>query len=98
LVGSKWSWTGSKKLDLPVKEKVMLIKRENKKIRVTKQMQLLGIARSTVYYKPAIDEYNLKLMDLIDEQYTRSILFTTHIIIPEQKDRGYLKEYKILSK
>jgi len=50
----------------------MLIEQDNRKISVARQAELLGIARSTVYYKPVVDEYNLKLMHLIDEQYTRT--------------------------
>jgi len=61
-----------KKLDLPVREKVMLIEHQNKQITIARQAELLGIARSTVYYKPIVDGYNLKLMRLIDEQYTKT--------------------------
>jgi len=41
-------------------------------ISLKRQAQLLGIARSTVYYQPRIDPYNLELMHLIDEQYTKT--------------------------
>lgn len=50
----------------------MLIERENNTIPVTRQAQLLGISRSTVYYKPRVNPYNLKLMHFIDEQYTKT--------------------------
>jgi len=50
----------------------MLIEREDKQIPITRQAQLLGISRSTVYYKPRVHSYNLKLMHLIDEQYTKT--------------------------
>ncbi len=50
----------------------MLIERQNKKIPVKRQAQLLGIARSTVYYQPRVDPYNLELMHLIDEEYTKT--------------------------
>ena len=40
----------------------MLIERENKEIPITRQAKLLGIARSTVYYKQVVDEYNLILI------------------------------------
>ena len=49
----------------------MLIERDNRKIPVARQAELLGIARSTVYYKPVVDEYNLKLVHLIDEKFSR---------------------------
>jgi len=38
----------------------MLIERYNTQIPITRQVQLLGIARATVYYTPVVDEYNLK--------------------------------------
>jgi putative transposase len=40
---------------------------------VKRQCELLGVARSSVYYEPEGESaYNLKLMRLIDEQYTRT--------------------------
>ena len=50
----------------------MLIERDNKEIRVARQAELLGIARSTVYYKRAVYGYNLRLMHLIYEEYTKT--------------------------
>ncbi len=32
--------------------------------------ELLGLSRAAIYYKPAVDTYELELMRLIDEQYT----------------------------
>ena len=49
----------------------MLIERQNKMIPVGRQAQLLGIARSTVYYQPRIDPYNLELMHLVDGDIPR---------------------------
>ena len=39
-----------------------------------RQAELLGTFRSTVYYKPVVDEYNLKLMHLIDGKFSRTPL------------------------
>lgn len=50
----------------------MLIDKTNREITVSRQSELLGISRSSIYYKPVIDQYNLALMRLIDEQYTRT--------------------------
>ena len=39
---------------------------------IRRQCELLGLNRSTLYYEPASEtEENLKLMRLIDEEYTR---------------------------
>ncbi len=32
----------------------------------------MGISRSSIYYKPVVDEYDLLLMRMIDEQYTQT--------------------------
>jgi len=54
-----------KNLAFSHKEKLLLIERNNKNISVSRQAELLGISRSSVYYKPLIDLYNLLLMQLI---------------------------------
>ena len=65
--------TGLKKnLDLSCKDKVSLIEKRNPVISITRQADLLGIARSTIYYKPIVDTYDLRLMHLIDEKYTQA--------------------------
>lgn len=49
-----------------------MIENNNKEIPITRQCELLGISRSGYYYQPKmISPYNLHLMNLIDEQYTR---------------------------
>ena len=50
----------------------MAIERDNLKIPVSRQCELLGLGRSSLYYRPSRDElYNESLMQLIDEEYTR---------------------------
>jgi putative transposase len=45
---------------------------EHDQISIRRQCELLGLARSSLYYEPAGDsEENLQLMRLIDEEYTR---------------------------
>jgi putative transposase len=48
----------------------LLIDRTNREISISHQVDLLGISRSSVYYAPVVDEYDLLLKRLIDEQYT----------------------------
>lgn len=56
----------------PVEEKRKLIVPGNTMIPVYKQCELLGLARSSYYYESEKDDsYNLRLMNLIDEQFTR---------------------------
>ncbi len=63
--------TGSKKnLDLTVEQKRKAIEPNHKKIPIYRQCELLGLNRSSLYYKPSDEtEYNEQLMKLIDEQY-----------------------------
>ena len=68
----------------------MLIERQNKVIPVKRQAELLGIARSTVYYEPRVDSYNLELMYLIDEEYTKTPFYGSRKIREILKRKGYL--------
>ena len=63
--------TGLKKnLALSHKEKLLLIDNLNSELSISHQAELIGISRSSVYYEPVLDEYDLVLKRLIDEQYT----------------------------
>jgi putative transposase len=66
--------TGSKKnLDLTLEQKRMAVEPDNKQIAVYRQCELLGLSRSSLYYKPCRDtQYNERLMRLIDEQYVKT--------------------------
>ena len=54
-----------------LEQKRLLIEPDNKEISVARQCQLLGLSRSSYYFKPvAVSADNLNLMELIDRQYT----------------------------
>ena len=54
-----------------VDDKRQLVEAEHLEISIFRQCQLLGLPRSSFYYKPAGEsEFNLFLMRIIDEQYT----------------------------
>ena len=72
-----------------MREKVKLFDRENNQIPIIMQAQLLGVARSTVYYRSAIDSYNLKLMHLIDEEYTKTPFYGSRRMREALKRKGY---------
>jgi putative transposase len=63
--------TGSKKnLDLTLEQKRKAIEPGHRRIAIYRQCELLGLSRSSLYYKPCVDtQYNEQLMKLIDEQY-----------------------------
>ena len=62
--------TGSKKnLDLTLEQKRRAIEPRHSKIAIYRQCELLGLSRSSLYYKLCGDsQYNEQLMKL-DEQY-----------------------------
>jgi putative transposase len=70
----KVNWTGLKKVrHASVEEKRRLIEPEHQMISVSRQCELLDLPRSSYYYQPHKDErYNHFLMNLIDEQFTRT--------------------------
>jgi putative transposase len=52
------------------------VDREHPEISVRRQCELLGVNRSTLYYEPLGESAeNLRLMRLLDEQYTRTPFF-----------------------
>jgi len=59
-----------------MEDKRMLIQANHAQISMTRQCELIGLPRSSYYYKPAGEsEYNLVLMRIIDEQYLRTPFF-----------------------
>lgn len=80
-----------------------LINRKNEKISLTKQSELLGVSRSSLYYEPrGISPKDKKIMDLIDEIYTArpfygnrkikyELNFTHHIPIGREHVRTLMK-------
>ena len=60
-----------KNLVLAVAEKKELIEPTHRSISITRQCELLGLARSSFYYEPQPEsEQNLKLMQMLDKQFT----------------------------
>src|SRR5580658_2095159 len=71
-VGSKRSWSGSKKkLPASVERKRAWVDPADRVLSVGQQCELLGLSRSSYYYEPATESVeNLALMALIDKEYT----------------------------
>src|SRR5205823_3090064 len=70
--GSRWSWSGSKKSqELSCESQRSLIEVGHPALSVRRQCELLGLSRSSLYYEPAGETAeNLRLMRLIDQEYT----------------------------
>src|SRR5437660_81964 len=71
-VGSRRSWTGSKKkLPASVERKRAWVDAADTVLSVSQQCALLGLSRSSFYYEPATETAaNLAPMALIDREYT----------------------------
>lgn len=55
-----------------MKERMILIDKEDKRFSTRRQCQLLSITRSNLYYQPVgISERDQQLMNVLDEQYTK---------------------------
>lgn len=64
-------------------------------IPVSRQCELLGLPRSSFYYKSAgICEYNLMLMDMIDQKYTRHPFYGILRMTPWLHDQGHHVNHK----
>jgi putative transposase len=60
------------------------------KISVRRQCELLGVNRSSVYYRPAGEsEENLRLMRLVDEQYMRTPFYGSRRMKVALEEQGY---------
>lgn len=68
------SWLKKNCISLIAKQKRNLIEKNNAEIKISRQAELIGLPRSSVYYQPQINQEKLKkekrLMDLIDKIYT----------------------------
>ena len=51
-------------------EKLSLIEKNNSKINLTRQAELLDISRSGIYYQPIINQQEIRIKNTIDEIYT----------------------------
>ena len=57
---------------------------------VSRQCELLGLPRSSWYYRPAGEkEYNLELMRLLDEQYTRTPFYGVEKMTLWLREQGH---------
>ena len=57
---------------------------------IRQQTQILGLNRSSLYYKPiGISQYNILLMNLLDEQYTRTPFYGVEKMTIFLKETGH---------
>lgn len=79
-----------KNLDLSIDRKREMIEIHNTKLSIKKQCELLQIPRSTFYYKAQeVSEFTLKLLKLLDEQYTKTPFYGTRRMTKWLNRQGY---------
>ena len=75
------------------------MERDRAEISVRRQCELLGVNRSSLYYQPSGEsEENLKLMRLIDEEYTRHPFFGSRRIVAWLCGQGHQVNRKRVSR
>jgi putative transposase len=84
-----------KKLPSSVEGKRAMIEPSYTQISVRRQCELIGLSRSSLYYTEAKEtEFNLHLMRLIDEQYTRMPFYGWPRMTAHLKRQGYEVNHK----
>ena len=87
------SWTGSKKkLACSIEDLRPLVDWDHDTISIRRQCDLLGVNRASLYYTPLGEsQENLRLMRLIDEQYTETPFFGS------RRMAAWLREHSVRS-
>ena len=90
------SLTGSKKnLDLTLEQKRRAIEPRHRRIAIYRQCELLGLSRSSLYYKPRGDtQYNEQLMKLINEQYIETPFYGIDKMTEQLRRMGHQVNHK----
>ena len=74
----------------PVKDRRPLIEKENEHVSVVRQCELLGISRASLYYEPdRPGPYELLLMQLLDEQYTKTPFYGSRRMTAVLRSMGH---------
>jgi len=60
-------------LNIPAEEKRKWLITQHDQLSIRQQTEIIGLNRSSIYYKPiGVSPYNIFLMNLLDEQYTKT--------------------------
>ena len=88
--------TGLKKnLALTLEQKRKAVEPGHKKIPLCRQCELLGLNRSSLYYKPCREtEYNEHLMKMIDEQYVKTPFYGIKKMTAWLRRQGHCVNHK----
>lgn len=78
-----------KKLDIPPREKILLLEKDHKRISVARQCELLGMARSTAYYESQKQPEDENLLCALDEIYTSCPFYGKRKMAVELQRKGF---------
>lgn len=72
-----------------------MVEPSHPEIPIYRQCELIGLARASYYYEPAGEtEYNLLLMRLLDEQYTRTPFYGSPKMTEWLRSQGHIVNHK----
>jgi putative transposase len=72
-----------------------MIEPDHPQFSIAQQCELLGLARSSYYYEPVPQsEEELRVMRLLDEQYTRTPFYGKRKLVVFLQEQGYLVDRK----
>ena len=75
---------------IPAEEKKKWLIRNHKDLSMRQQTELLGLNRSSLYYHPkGISDYNIQLMNLLDDQYTKTPFYGVEKMTRFLKEAGH---------
>lgn len=80
---------------MPTEAKRSLIEAGHEHLSLVRQCELVGLARSSLYYQPrGVSEENVLLMRLIDEQYTRTPFYGIRRMTAWLRGQGHQVNHK----
>jgi len=86
----KAEWAAGKLKSLDLIDRKALIESKHKEISVSEQCELVGISRSSFYYKPVpMSAENIKILHRIDEIATDNSEYGYRLIYEQLKEDGY---------
>jgi len=87
-------------MGLSVDQRRELIESDHEQIPVYRQCELLGLSRSSLYYRPkgGSDDYNQRLMHLIDRQYTETPFYGSRRMRAWLNSQGHTVSRKRVSR
>lgn len=72
-----------------------MVEKDNEEIAVARQCELLSLSRSSYYYTSTVDySYDLHLMRLLDEQYTKAPFYGVRRLTAWLRAQGHKVNYK----